>query len=151
MEPFDTKIRDVIRRFHYPMWFVIRNEDVKCTCLHSSSKQPNPGCKKCLGTGRQVTIRRILAAHQPGDISYRGTGLGQNERDAVGNYYTLQDVKAKANDIIVDGEDIDIIQMGYAEHSNKSEVVYYKYKTSPMKFNRKKFMESFNAAISKGG
>ena len=147
MEPFDTKIRSVIQKFSYPMWFVIQNPDVDCTCINHTTKQPKASCKKCLGTGHQVTIRKVRAAHQPAALGYRGQGLGTAERDCVGNYYTLQDVNAQPGDIIVDGGDIDVIQMPYAEHSDSTEVVYYKYETAPKKNDRRVFAKNFDEAI----
>ena len=151
MQPMDEKLRSVVRKFSYPVWFVIRDEAVDCPCMEFSTKQGHPGCRKCLGTGKRVRLVRENAAHQMDDISQRGDGLGYSEKAVTGEYYSLRPVEAQPGDIIVDGDDIDMIQQAYSERTNQNDPVYYRFSTTPMKANRKLFMESFKEILRGAG
>lgn len=152
MQPFDNKIQDVIKKFSYPVWFIIKDEDVDCPCVNHTTKQADPHCKKCLGLGKKITVARMNAAHQQiEDLSLRGEGMGFSEKNIASNYYTLADVEAREGDCIVDGNYVDIIQHFYPERSNHSAPVYYKYVASPKKGHYHTFLDVFKEVLSDAG
>ena len=151
MQPMDSKILQAIDKFSYPVWFVIRDENVLCPCINPTTKQPDPACPKCLGTGRKIKIRRMMAAHQNNRISLRGEGLGATEINIIGVYYTKNDTNSAEEDIIVDGNNVDIIQHAYAERTDHSTPVYFKYETVPKKANVKLFLSLFDNILRGAG
>lgn len=152
MQPFDDKIQSVIKKLYYPVWFIIKDENVDCPCVDHTTKQANPHCKKCLGLGKKIKIARMKAAHQQiEDITARGEGLGYSEKNIGSNYYTLADVEAREGDYIVDGNYIDIIQHFYPERSNHSDPVYYKYVATPKKGHYNTFINAFKEVLADAG
>lgn len=151
MQPMDAKITSVVKKFSYPMWFVLAKKDVDCSCVDFNTKQPTPGCPKCLGTGHQVRIVRANAAHQNDHVSMRGNGLGASEVIVIPVFYMLKDIKCEPGDIVVDGNEAFVVQHYYAEHSNQTEPVYYKVEGAPYKYNVNKFMTVFHETLRGAG
>lgn len=146
MQPFDSKIQKVIRKFSYPVWFIHRDSKILCTCVNFATKQPNQHCKKCLGTGRKIYIKKIQAARQPFRLSITGESLS-SEYNVYTSYYTLNDVNAAPYDLFIDGNEVDVIQDRYDERSDSSESVYYRYLVAPKKQNKKLFLKMFYSII----
>lgn len=146
MQPFDSKIQKVIKKFSYPIWFIHRDPKIICTCVKFSTKQPDKHCKKCLGTGRKIYIKRIQAARQPFRLSITGEGLS-SEYNLYTTYYTLNDVNAAPYDLFIDNNEVDVIQDRYDERSNESKSVYYRYLVAPKKQNKELFLKMFNDVI----
>lgn len=151
MHPMDEKIISVIHQYEYPMWFIIRDNLVDCTCVDYHTKQADPHCKKCLGTGKKIRAVRMKAAHQNDKISMRGDGIGGSEYNIIPVFYSLNDAGARENDLVVDGDEVFIIQHYYAEHSNESKPVYYKLEGANKKNNRELFLKLFHEAMEKAG
>ena len=151
MHKMDEPIRGVIRKLWYPVWFIIKDESVDCTCVDFTTKQADCRCKKCLGLGKKIHLVRVRAAHQVDDLSIRGAGLGYSEKDVDSNYYTLDEVKAHESDLVVDGNEVDVIQRVYPERSNESDPVYYKYAATPKKNNYDAFLKLFREVLADAG
>ena len=79
MQLFDEAIQRNIKKWSYPVWFVIKDESTDCTCVDFTTHQAKHTCKKCFGTGKRVILRRLNAAHQSVDASIRGEGLAMGE------------------------------------------------------------------------
>ncbi len=151
MEPMDSKLRKVVKKFSYPIWFIIRDEDIDCPCMDFTTKQADPNCDKCLGLGKKIRVLRANAAHQVEDISQRGEGMGFSEKAVNSQYYSLNPVDAFPGDIIVDNMDVDVIQRTYAERTNHTDAVYYRFDTTPKKTGVKAFLKNFDRLLEKHG
>lgn len=151
MEWFDKNIKKPIDLFSHPVWFVLKDKNVSCTCVDFVSKQAKSDCGICLGTGNKIQLVRVNAAHQNNRISLRGTGIGFSEIDIVNVYYTHAKTSIKNGDIIIDGEDIDIVKDVYYEHSDEQKVVYWRIETVPYRKNRERFKQLVTAALKEGG
>ena len=147
----DEKLQKVVKMFSYPVWFVIRDNKVDCTCTKFHTKQADFNCKKCLGTGKKIKLVRENAAHQNDSLAQRGEGMGYGEQMVVGEYYSLRPVNAKVEDIIVDKNDVDVIQRIYPERTNHNSPVYYRFTTSPMKEYSEVFLKNFKELLEKFG
>lgn len=147
MIPMDKKIQKVVKLFSYPVWFVIRDEKVDCPCVNFSTKQADSQCKKCLGTGKKIRLVRENAAHQNDYISQRGKGLGYSEKTTVGEYYSLKPVEVKPEDLIIDGENVDVVQRVDPERTNHNDPVYYRYVTSPKKSFASVILKNFKELL----
>lgn len=135
MDKFDKSIHKVIDKFSYPIWFILKDDSVNCPCVNFTTKQADVNCKKCFGTGKKVRLRRIEAAHQNNRISIRGDGIGAGEIDVIGVYYSKHNAMAREEDLILDGDTLDVVQHAYPMRTDHSEPVYYKYETAPKKTN----------------
>ena len=151
MQLFDDGIKKAIKKWSYPVWFVIKDDSTNCTCVDFTTHQAKPGCKKCFGTGKKVILRRMNAAHQSIDASMRGEGLAMGELNIIGVYYTLQNVKVSEGDMILDGEFLDVIQNYYPMRSDHSNPIYYKYDTAPVKSNRATIIKSLKETLKGAG
>jgi hypothetical protein len=59
---FTDKIKQTIEQCAYNFFVVQQDENFKCSCVNHSTKQPDPACKKCLGTGFKVKIKKMRGA-----------------------------------------------------------------------------------------
>lgn len=151
MERFDSKIHEAIDKWSYPIWFVLKDDNIICPCVNFTTKQADPNCTKCFSTGRKVKLRKVNTAHQNIDISIRGTGLGTGEKNVISTYYTNFNTQAKEEDLILDGDVLDVVHHAYPMRSNHTEPVYYKYETTPMKSNSAIVKKNLKEFIRKAG
>jgi hypothetical protein len=151
MEWFDKNIRKPIDLFSHPVWFIIRDKEVTCPCCDVASKQPDPNCHICLGTGNKITLARVKASHQNNKISFRGTGIGFSETNIVNVYYTHQKTDIKESDIIVDGDSVDVVKDVYYEHSDEQKIVYWRIETVPYKKNPEDFKNNLSDVLKEAG
>lgn len=151
MQWFDKNIKKPIDLFSHPVWFILRDESVSCTCIDFVSKQAKNDCSICLGTGNKIQLVRVNAAHQNNRISLRGTGIGFSEIDIVNVYYTHTKTSIKNGDIVIDGEDIDIVKNVYYEHSDEQKVVYWRIETVPYKKDRERLKQLIITVLKEGG
>ena len=89
--------------------------------------------------------------HQNNRISLRGTGIGFSEIDVVNVYYTHAETAIKNGDIIVDGEDIDVVKDVYYEHSGEQRVVYWRIETVPYKKDRERLKKLIASVLQEAG
>ena len=151
MKKFDNAIRRDIQKWSYPIWFVIKDNDIDCPCRDATTHQPDPNCKKCFGTGKKVKIRRMNAAHQNNRVSVRGDNMAMGEIDVISVYYTLKDVEATEEDLVLDGDTLDSIQHYYPMRSDHSDPIYYKYETAPLKTNRALILKNLKSVLRGAG
>lgn len=151
MQPMDRKIQSVIKKYSYPMWLIIQDTDVDCTCVDFTTKQADPNCKKCLGTGHKIMLRHINMAHQNSRVSIKGNDVGTSEYTIFPVFYALTDAKCKMEDLVIDGEGVFVVQHYYAEHSNESSPVYYKIEAMPKKNNAPLLLKNFKELIRGAG
>lgn len=151
MEKFDNAIRGDIKKWSYPIWFVIKDNTIDCPCKDPTTHQPDPNCRKCFGTGKKVKIRRMNAAHQNNRVSVRGDSMAMGEIDVISVYYTLKDVEATEEDLVLDGDTLDSIQHYYPMRSDHSDPIYYKYETAPLKTNRALILKNLKSVLRGAG
>lgn len=97
---FHDKIRKTIEACSYPFYVVKPNHDIACTCTCHSTKEPDPKCKKCLGTGYKITIKIIKGASD--EEVKGGASLNVKSTRILKNYYILAKYPMKEDDYIVD-------------------------------------------------
>ena len=151
MQKFDEKIIMDINKWSYPVWFIIKNNEVNCPCVDYATGQPDPKCKKCFGTGKKIKIRQMKTAHQNIDLRIMGEGIASGEKAVMSVYYTLKDAKATEGDYILDGDTLDVVQHYYPMRSDHSAPIYYKYETAPKKTNYKLTLNNIREVIKGAG
>ena len=149
MQPFGNNVLKVIDKLAYDMFIVQQDPNVGCACVDFSTKQAKADCPKCLGTGKKIKIKKIKAAKQNNKISLRGTGLGIGELASTSVFYMKADAEILVDNIIVDGDEVDVIQRVEAKRSDKHQPVYYRCEANPKKANIKLFLDLFNKIIGR--
>lgn len=151
MLPFDHKICEVVKKFSYPMWHVQQDKSFTCTCIDKTTKQPDPSCLKCLGTGHRIKIKRIKAAHQPLKVTERATGMAANELIYNENFYTTNDVYASTNDLFIDNGKPYVIQEPHENRSDHTDPVYFHYGATPLKNQPQLFIQNLQKILQRFG
>lgn len=141
-DAFDTRIQDLIRMFEYPVYLIHPDKKINCTCQNFDTKQGNPKCKTCLGTGKKITIQIIQAAVQPCIVSD-----SEYHKEAGRIYYTRTEYPVKKYDIIVDHMHVDVVQTAKRFQTDDKGVIYYQIYTAPKEFNRELFRNHFYEII----
>nr|DAV25227.1 MAG TPA: hypothetical protein [Caudoviricetes sp.] len=140
----NNKILDMIERHSYEMYYITRNLKVKCTCITHETKQADPMCPKCLGTGYKITIRKIKAAAQ--DTKLPPT-FRSDKFIVARNFFLNKSIDCKEDDIIVDNDNAYIVLEIQELLSLEGTIPYRKISGVKKKFDTTKFMDNFNNII----
>jgi hypothetical protein len=97
-------ILDVIEKFSYDFYIVKQDPKVLCTCIKAGTNQPDPTCKKCLGLGNKIKIKKAHGASNEIQIP-QGARIGEGLVRAK-SYYFKYDVALGMNDLIIDGDEV---------------------------------------------
>ena len=101
---FHKKIIDTIEECSYNFYVVQPNKNISCTCTEHATKQPDTECKKCLGTGHKITIRRFRGACN--DVLKGGASLGAESSKIIKNYFVNMKYPLHEDDLIIDGNEV---------------------------------------------
>lgn len=148
MKSFDNNILKVLDKCSYEMFVVQQEFDIDCTCVDFTTKQPKDSCEKCLGTGKKIKIKKIMAVSQSNKVSVRGTGV--SEIVTTSKYYMKPDYPVYPENIIVDYDIVDVIQRTEHMRSDNHAPVYYRCEANPKKSNSKIFLKNFNKIVGRG-
>lgn len=141
-------VERVIREFMYPFYVVQQDFSVTCSCVYMS-KHADPACKKCLGTGYQITIRKAKGYSE--DIMKSVRQSYASEPIISAEYYVLSKYPLHSKNIIVDGDEAFIVHEQERLKSTEKTEVYQLCYTYPKKTDPKIFMQNFNEVMQKGG
>lgn len=138
-------IRAIIDQFSYEFYVVQQDFHISCSCVDFTTKQPDPACPKCLGTGHKVKIKKIKGASEDQKGSFRNIGI--DERTTAVTYFITSKYPIYEKNIIVDEDDVLIVHRLEKKKSTNKEVVYYKVYAHYKKSNVKEFLENFYKVI----
>jgi hypothetical protein len=145
---FDKRVLDMLKKFMHDVFIIQLDPVVKCTCVNFTTKQPDPSCKRCLGTGKKINIKTISAASQ--DTNVPPMIRPSTEVVIARNYYfSLQDIRLKDNDLIVDDEEIFFCYQSQILRSFKGSEVYQKCLTIEKKLDSKILLKNFNEIVGR--
>lgn len=141
---FNRGIRNIITILEYPMYIVARDIRYRCPCMDHNDV-PDPGCKKCLGTGYKIKIKKVLGVMEPDEVSVRLSG--QQQKIASNYYYfnaeKVKDEYVQPGNIVVREQEADILQSPKKYRSDSNKVIYYYVEAVNMKSNRDLFLKNF--------
>lgn len=101
---FNKGIYKVIEKMEHDMYLVKTIKTIKCSCIHPDTKQPKIECKKCLGTGHKIKIKKIRAAHDESDISSARRSSSNTSIDRY--FYIKHFYDVQKEDLIVDENEV---------------------------------------------
>ena len=129
----------------YDMWVIIPDKHIDCVCKSFETKQANPFCPYCFGTGYKIKIRKIKGVRQPTTMSASGMQFTVE----TGVYFFNTDYDIKEGDIIVWDEDVDEVLRVDRFCSDAQKPVYLRCDTKPKKTNINRFLDNLYSAIGK--
>ena len=101
---FHNNIEKTINQCSYPIYAVLQYPHINCTCFVHATKQPDVTCKKCLGTGHKIRIKKIEAAVN--ESVKGGTALGVQSSYTVKRYFINSAYKVSENDLLIEEDTV---------------------------------------------
>ena len=143
MRYFDENILAIIDLLEYDMYIVQPDFKINCVCKDYDTKQGNPLCPRCLGTGQKIKIRKIRGVRQPDDGLYSGARATVEKSW----YYFKNDYKIRPGDYLIWNNRIEkVVEVDpYCSDSNMP--VYYFCEAERKKTDVRPFLVNFYRAI----
>lgn len=144
---FNKNIERIMDLLDHEFYVVYLNKAVRCTCIHQGTSQAEPTCKKCLGTGFKIKIRKVRGVCQ--DSSIPSTIRNTTGFVISRNYYVKTKDRLNNDDIIVDDNSVWFIFQGpdYASFGGKQ--VFQKCSVMPKKLDPDMFFKNFNQIVGR--
>lgn len=144
MEWLDRGIQGIIDQFAYPCYIVQQDFNITCTCMHYS-KQADPACTKCLGTGHKIYIRQVQVYSE--DIKQSVRQSYTSEPIMSTEYYVRSKYSVARQNIFVELEEAYMVHDLEELKSADRRYVYQLCYTYPKKTNGQVFIKNFNTLI----
>lgn len=143
-DSFNEKIKEIIDLHAYELYYIKRDSKIVCSCIKHETKQADPACPKCLGTGRKITIRKFKGAAQ--DTKLPPTF--RSDRFIVARSFFVKDeIDMVKDDIIVDGNTPYIVLEVQELIGLGGSIPYRKTNGVKKKFDTEIFMKNFESII----
>lgn len=142
---FDKKIKQIIKYWEYEMYLIHPDTYINCICQDKTTKQGDPSCTNCLGTGKKIYIRKIKANRQPYVLT--DTRYATNNASDAAVYYARDIYPIHKNDIIITGNHVDVVQYAEKYQSNALGPVYYAAYTAPKVYDKAIFLVNFKKIV----
>ena len=97
-------VEKLINRYGYYFYLINCNAAIKCTCLDPITKDPNLKCKKCLGLGYKIKIRKVFGAIR--ETKEREVSIAQTISITPKIVYIKGLVHSSKDDLVIDNESI---------------------------------------------
>lgn len=149
---WNQRIRDTIEKCSYPIYIVHPIEDIKCTCVNHSTKQADPLCKMCLGTGSKIKIRKIKAAANDIESNTAGKGIRGSSAIAVGKTYFIDSkYPIGDSDMIIDNDEVLYVFRVYTMKGLEGVVTHNEVNALPMRNDHKVTLKNFRDLMKRYG
>ena len=139
-------VKTLIDRYGYYAYLIRLNKAIKCECVNPSTKESNPKCKKCLGTGYQIRISKIFMASR--EATEQEASIIQSFGITPKICYLKGFVDVHKDDIIVDSENVYNI-FTFQHHRGVSGYQAFTRCICPdMKLNKSTFLKLFKEVLN---
>lgn len=149
LDNMHDNILNVILKFEKELFWIKRYPDFKCTCIDNKSSEPDPKCKKCLGTGTKIKIFKITGAHL--DSQVPATVRQSSDFIVSRDFYIKSTYDVNEGDIIIDDNNAYKINKIKNNYGFKGENVYKKCLAPDKVGNEKPLINNFNMLLKKIG
>ena len=139
---FNQQIHYIIDLLEHEFFVVHCDSAFRCTCIQEGTESADPTCKRCLGTGYRIKIKKAKGASQMTDLpstTHKGGGIIINV-----DYYIKQPTKIKRGDYIVDDDTVYLVHEAQKLNSFKAENVFLKANCVTKKTDQKIFLKYFH-------
>lgn len=140
-------IRSVLEQIQGDIYIIHLIKENRCLCLKPGSSEPDHTCKKCLGTGYRIKIRKAKAVIQ--DSNLVTTVRPSTESVVAKDCYLLAEHQIAIEDMIISNQHVLIINEIKEYRSKDNEVIYNRCFSVNKKYYNEIFRENFNAIIKK--
>jgi len=149
---WNQRIREIIEKCAYEFYIVHPIAEVKCICVTHSTKQPDPKCKMCLGTGNKIRIRKIRGAANDVEVNTAGKGVKGSAAIAVGKTYFIDSkYPIYDNDIIIDENEVLYVFRVYTMKGMEGVVTHNQVTAYPVRNDFKVTLRNFRELMKKYG
>lgn len=101
---FHKGIEDAIKKCSYEFYVVHADLAVDCSCMKQATAQPDAACKRCLGIGKKIKIRKTEGAS---NNVLKGTAtLGVTSSRVTKTYFILNNFLPNEKDLIIDDNEV---------------------------------------------
>ena len=144
-DSFNNSIDDILDIMSHDAFWIHLYQDVKCTCIDHTSQNPDPKCKKCLGTGCKIKIVKVQTTTD--DVDNKAM-LTLGERIVMHKiFYLKADWELSLNDLIVEDGDVYYVFQKIEGHSFHEHHVFNKYICPHKKLDSQIFLKNFNEIV----
>lgn len=149
-EYWHSRIEDVIEKCSYEFYVVHPIESVNCTCVNQATKQPNPSCINCLGTGHKIRIKKILGASNDIEQTVAGRGVRGSAAESVGRTYFIKNIyPINELDLIIDGNNIFNVYRIYERRGLAGYLTHNEVKVVPKRNDKAIILNNFKTIMKK--
>lgn len=101
-------INSVIDRYGYNFYIVKRVANIDCKCVDPTTKEADPNCKMCLGTGKKIKIYKAFGVGREIKTAetYRSSESGTVTPKI---FYIKGSIYLNKEDLIIDSEDAFVV------------------------------------------
>lgn len=148
---FHQRIKETIEECAYEFFLVHPIEEVSCTCINHTTKQPDPKCGKCLGTGFKIRIKKIKGASNevPANVG-ASRNIKGSAVDAEGRTYFIDEkYHICRNDIFVDGQEVFYAYRKYRMKAFGGTSTHFEVEAIPKRNDTAVFVENFNKIMER--
>jgi hypothetical protein len=145
MRAFNNNIKRIIEKFSYDFFVIQQDFNIDCSCKNFTTKQADPTCPKCLGTGHKIKVKKIRGASEDRKATFRNSGL--DEQTLAYHYYIDAKYPISEQNIIVDGDEVMIAYRIEKKKTANREHVYTKVAAHKKKSDIKIFMKNFSKIV----
>lgn len=145
MKYFDENLIALIDLLEYEMFVITADNHINCPCQSYETKQGDPKCPHCFGTGKKCKIKRIKGVRQPGQ---QGSGeVSVNVENGI--YFFKQDYHLKENDLLIWHNEIEQITKVERHCSDAQKPVYFRCESKKKKADTEVLLKNLYKVIGR--
>lgn len=143
MRYFDENIIALIDLLEYDIYIVQPDPKINCVCKNYDTKQGDPLCPRCLGTGQKIKIKKIKGVRQPDGIPYQDAQVTAEKSV----YFFKSQYRVHAGDYLIWNNRIEKIMKVEQYCSDSNIPVYYYCEVARKKTDVRPFLVNFYRAV----
>lgn len=152
LSPINSKtVNYLIDRYGYYFYIIRCVPETECSCVNHTTRSSDPKCKKCLGTGHKIKIKKVFGTIR--EIKERESESVINVNSTPKIVYIKGMLRINKDDLVVDNEDVYHVLACQHHKGEKGEFAFTRLicpftKTNPAHFIRN-FKELLNDQLRK--
>ena len=148
MKWLNKGIENIIKTFMYKFYLIQQDYSIHCSCKNVN-KEPDPACKKCLGTGHKIRIKSVKGYSE--DVMKSVRQSYTTEPIISTEYYILSKYPIERGNLIVDKNEALMIHEKEDLRSTEGKNVYQHCYAYRKKTNSTVFLNNFNELFERKG
>ncbi len=100
----DRTVKKLIDRYGYYFYIIRCVPGTECGCVNHTTLAPDPRCKRCLGTGHKIRIKKVFGAIR--EIKERESEAVISVNSTPKIVYIKGKLIVNKDDLIIDNEDV---------------------------------------------